>query len=388
MIEIIKRRTPASGKEILALRQVCVRLVVLEGKGGVHVRFEVTPILAEGIRMSRIQNGIASKDVAAALHRSPTYISKLERGDIKTIDADELTTILQYVIRGDDKKELTLSEKLEILVSNLAPRYGVKEIERELWLENYDWIICEHPVPPELPATIAAEMKAKHISVEALSLVINSNAELPQELCDNGAIPLNQWKNYFVDGTLKNHIIKLSISLIDITDFLEGKRSTSNYLLVFVIVRFLRWLVDYPEEKCISDIRGRELYEYTVHFLDRYNFSSNSDKRRLKRNVDKEVLLEKLRNGNVDLTSAISKMPTLPETMPQEDIESFFMAINRLFINLDWDQAFMRKLISLPFSELEGLSYSNKRQLLSKIEDLIQSYKDLPIEQKRWETYD
>lgn len=338
--------------------------------------------------MSRIQNGIASKDVAAALHRSPTYISKLERGDIKTIDADELTTILQYVIRGDDKKELTLPEKLEILVSNLAPRYGVKEIERELWLENYDWIICEHPVPPELPATIAAEMKAKHISVEALSLVINSNAELPQELCDNGAIPFNQWKNYFVDGTLKNHIIKLSISLIDITDFLEGKRSTSNYLLVFVIVRFLRWLVDYPEEKCISDIRGRELYEYTVHFLDRYNFSSNSDKRRLKRNVDKEVLLEKLRNGNVELTNVISKMPTLPETMPQEDIESFFMAINRLFINLDWDQAFMRKLISLPFSELEGLSYSNKRQLLSKIEDLIQSYKDLPIEQKRWETYD
>lgn len=48
----------------------------------------------------------------------------------------------------------------------------------------------------------------------------------------------------------------------------------------------------------------------------------------------------------------------------------------------------MRKLISLPFSELEGLSYSNKRQLLLKIEDLIQSYKDLPIEQKRWETYD
>lgn len=352
------------------------------------MRFEVTPILAEGIRMSRIQNGIASKDVAAALYRSPTYISKLERGDIKTIDVEELTAILHYVIRGDSEKELTLSEKLEILASGLAPRYEVKEIERELWLENYDWVICEHPVPPELPATIVAEMKEKHVSAETLSAAINSNAELPQELRDNGAIPFNQWKNYFENGTLKNHFIKLSISLMDVTDFLEGKRSTSNYLLVFVIVRFLKWLVDYPEENCISDTRSRELYEYTIHFLERYNFSSYSDKRRQKRNAEKAALLERLRGENAALASAMSELPVLPGAIPQENIEDLLMWINRLSINLDWDPAFMRKLMSLPFSELEGLSYSNKRQLLLKIEDLIQSYKDLPNELKSWETYD
>jgi len=352
------------------------------------MRFEVTPILAEGIRMSRIQNGIASKDVAAALYRSPTYISKLERGDIKTIDTEELTAILQYVIRGDGKRELTLSEKLEILVSNLAPRYDAREIERELWLENYDWVICEHPVPPELPATIAAEMKEKHVSVEKLGAAINSNAELPQKLRDNGTIPFNQWKNYLENGAVKNHFIKLSVSLMDITDFVEGRRSSSNYLLAFVIVRFLRWLVDYPEEKCITDGRSNELYQYTVRFLDRYNFFSNSDKRRRKRNAEREALLEKLRSGNAEVASVIEEFPALSEAMQQENIESLYMWVNRMSVNLNWDQAFMRKLTSLPFSELEGLSYSNKRQLLSKIEDLIQSYKDLPTEQKNWETYD
>lgn len=354
------------------------------------MRFEVTPILAEGIRMSRIQNGIASKDVAAMLYRSPTYISKLERGDIKTIDAEELTAVLHYVIPGDGGKELTLSEKLEILVSNLAPRYEPREIERELWLENYDWVICEHPVPPELPAAIAAKMKEEHIGVETLCAAINSNAELPPELRNERSIPFNQWRNYFENGTLKNHFIKLSISLADITDFLEGRRSAANYLLAFVIVRFLRWLVDYPEEIRISDDRADELNTYTVHFLDLYHFSSNSDKRRQKRNAENKMLLEKLCGGKENRlpASVINELPGLLKTMPQENIESLFRAVELLSINLEWDPAFMRKLMSLPFSELEGLSYSNKRQLLSKIEDLIQSYKDLPSEQKSWETYD
>lgn len=351
------------------------------------MRFEVTPILAEGIRMSRIQNGIASKDVAAILYRSPTYISKLERGDIKTIDVEELTAILHYVIRGDGEKELTLSEKLEILVSNLAPRYDEKEIERELWLENYDWVICEHLVPPELPATIATEMNEKHINAEALSVAINSNAELLHELRDSESMPFNQWKGYFENGKL-NHFIKLRVSQRDITDFLEGKRYKSNYLLAFVIVRFLRWMVDYPEDKCISDTRNHELYEYTVHFLDMYNFSSNSDKRRQKRNTEKEAVLEKMRGGNVTITNEMGEFPQQSRTIQQKNIESLSTSLNRLSINLEWDEAFMRKLISLPFSELEGLSYSNKRQLLSEIENLIQAYKALPIEQKSWETYD
>lgn len=359
-------------------------------KGGVHMRFEVTPILAEGIRMSRIQNGIASKDVAAVLYRSPTYISKLERGDIKTIDVDELTAILQYVIRGDGEKELTLSEKLEILVSNLAPRYEPKEIERELWLENYDWVICTHPVPPELPETIHSVMREKQISVEVLHTAINSNAELPQDLRNDGAIPFNQWRNYFEDGKLRNHYIKLSVPLADITEFLEGRRPTANYLLVFVIVRFLRWLVNYPEETLICDSRGNELNTYTAHFLDGYHFSSYSDKRKKKRNTEKKMLLEKLCAGNENRlpVSVIDELPDLLEVIPQENIESLFQTMQMLSINLEWDSAFMHKLMSLPFSELEGLSYSNKRQLLSKIEDLIQSYKDLPIEKKTWETYD
>lgn len=354
------------------------------------MRFDVTPILAEGIRMSRIQNGIASKDVAAVLYRSPTYISKLERGDIKTIDAEELTSILHYVIRGTGEKKLTLSEKLEILVSNLAPRYKPEEIERELWLENYDWIICVHPVPPELPAAIQSVMKEKRISVETLHTAINSNAELPQELQNDGSLPFNQWLNYIEGGTLKNHFIKLSIPLADITDFLEGQRSTANYLLAFVIVRFSRWLANNPDEARICDERGAELHTYTVRFLDGYHFSSNSDKRKQKRNAERAMLLEKLYDGNENLlpTGVMDELPGLLGTMPQENIESLLRTMQRLSVNLDWDPAFMRKLMSLPFSELEGLSYSNKRQLLSKIEDLIQSYKDLPSEQKSWETYD
>lgn len=111
-------------------------------------------------------------------------------------------------------------------------------------------------------------------------------------------------KNSIADSQGKGRVKKamgeilLNISLMDITDFWEGRHYKSNYLLAFVIVRFLRWLVDYHEEQCISDARVHELNEYTVHFLDMYNLSSNSDKRRQKRNTEKETLLEKLRGKN------------------------------------------------------------------------------------------
>ena len=46
----------------------------------------VTPSLSETIRSIRQQNKILANKVAAYVGKSPAYISKLENGDIKTID--------------------------------------------------------------------------------------------------------------------------------------------------------------------------------------------------------------------------------------------------------------------------------------------------------------
>ena len=50
-------------------------------------RFDVTQPLAETIKTIRIQNKISSKDLAKKIGKSPSYLSKLEKAEIKSIDA-------------------------------------------------------------------------------------------------------------------------------------------------------------------------------------------------------------------------------------------------------------------------------------------------------------
>ena len=46
----------------------------------------VTPELAETLRSIRLKNKIQAKNLAAHIKKSPAFISKLENGNIQTID--------------------------------------------------------------------------------------------------------------------------------------------------------------------------------------------------------------------------------------------------------------------------------------------------------------
>ena len=59
-------------------------------------RAVVTPELTEILRSIRLQNKIQAKLLAEHIGKSPAYISKLESGNIQTIDTRELYMILQY----------------------------------------------------------------------------------------------------------------------------------------------------------------------------------------------------------------------------------------------------------------------------------------------------
>ena len=55
---------------------------------------EVTKELGETIRNLRIQNKITGKELAEHVGRSPAYISKLEKAEIKNTDEDVFNEII------------------------------------------------------------------------------------------------------------------------------------------------------------------------------------------------------------------------------------------------------------------------------------------------------
>ena len=75
----------------------------------------VTQELAETIKSIRLQNKILSKDLANIIDKSPAYVTKLEKGEIQTIDIDELNKIFNYIIGDDTSFDETIQKIIDIV---------------------------------------------------------------------------------------------------------------------------------------------------------------------------------------------------------------------------------------------------------------------------------
>ena len=75
----------------------------------------VTQELAETIKSIRLQNKILSKDLANIIDKSPSYVTKLEKGEIQTIDIDELNKIFNYIIGDDTSFDETIQKIYSVL---------------------------------------------------------------------------------------------------------------------------------------------------------------------------------------------------------------------------------------------------------------------------------
>ena len=91
----------------------------------------VTPELTETLRGIRLQNKIQAKNLAAHIGKSPAFISKLESGNIQTIDTKELYSILQFISGENSSTELA-----EQIYASLRFKYSSKEIEEQLDLSK------------------------------------------------------------------------------------------------------------------------------------------------------------------------------------------------------------------------------------------------------------
>lgn len=357
-----------------------------EEREGILVKFEVTPMLAEAIRMARIQSHLASKDLAAHLNKSPAYISKLERGEVRTIEEAELTSILNFVL----PERKTLPDKLEALADSLSLRHTPLEISKQLWFENYDWVICKRTVPPALRRDIKEKLDAGQASIRAFCLLVNANTELPEHIRNDQNIPCNQWLEALPADDPGNYIIKHKIYPSEIRRFLAADGEVeANYLFVFVLVRFLYWMIDFPGRDVLTKAEHQSIVRKTVEFLNEHEFFSASGKARLKQDGKMKEKLGFLLSANQPGDGLlIQELASLAETMGRLDAERAGKSLKGMNINLEWDPAFMLKLVSLPFYDLESMSFTNKKQLLTEMEGLLQTYKDMPATQKSLESYD
>ena len=101
------------------------------------MKFNITPELSLLIRTLRMQNDIPSKVLAERIGRSPSYLTKVEKGDVRMIRDDVLRDILSNSCEG----ESFYPDKFQSILKVLSQIASPERIFEQKWLLQMDMFV-------------------------------------------------------------------------------------------------------------------------------------------------------------------------------------------------------------------------------------------------------
>lgn len=344
------------------------------------MKFSVTPELAILLKTIRTQNGISSKDLAAEVGKSPSYISKLEAGSVKTIQKELLTSIITFISDGDDFFEECLPAAIKTLDSFMEPQ----RMLYQTWLYQYDIVDRPIAVPEAMVDDMNRRMKELGLSVPTLTEWANANVDSEM----SSSFPVNTVLAIPYDEDVRL-LVRVAMDPGEVEALFEKKAATTCYLtlynLVFMLLRFVNFgevRKKLPPDQAIVVLKDAATYmgQYQVHSLTGFSHMLSSEDFT---DRQKPLAWPYEHRENSTLNEAISFF----EEAMDHDALNTKKALDTFMDTLGWDPAFTLKLLSIQFSELEGLSFQNKKNLLEEIEALVERYNQMSDFEKRLETY-
>ena len=341
----------------------------------------VTQQLADSIKMIRQQNNIQSKAVAEHVGKSSAYISRLEKGEIKSIDSVLLDKILEYIC-GDN---IESGEIVSVLYDTLTIRYSKEEIDKQIWLMNYDMIARRVPIPEELVKSINEMMESYSISRPHLLERINANESLTAEEISDSSIEYNRW--YSKDDG-KKQIIKMKLEMQDLDVILDKKARSSPYIIILSILYYILKIAEYGDDTDLSDNDNADLMEKATQILNAHKFYSIAEKNKILKTIRTEQQYnELLSTFDIENSNIISDIIAGFKYASETDVQTANSRLKAFDKNLRWDIWFILRIISLNYQKLDDLSTTLKREFIHEIEELINTYHDIPDDKKKMEVY-
>ena len=340
------------------------------------MKFDVTPELASLLKTIRVRNGVSSKDVADHLGKSPSYLSKLEGGAVRTIDPDLLKDELSFIYQGADFYEAVLPDVARMLLSTM----DADRLVDQVWLLQLD--VIERPV--EVPAAMAKDIKlhfdSMHVTPAQVAAHINNNID--SELTD--AFPPNQVVAMEYEGSSRL-LIRTEFASNAIEQVIRGKAHTTSFIIIYTVVHAMFRMSRYPNVSTkLPPSEAIGLLNSVSDYLSRWDIHSLVD---FAHYLASDVFIARqlpLLNAQ---SGVVERIATLLDAVVAHDSLSAIGELNAFCDTLEWDPAFALKLVGIPFSKLDDLSYSNKRKLVREIEALVESYDALDDFERKLESY-
>lgn len=340
------------------------------------MKFSVTPELALLLKTMRAQSGISAKELAERVGKSPSYVSKLENGEVKSVQKDLLAQVLTCVAGGGDFFDDVLPAALRSLRSFMDPA----RLASQVWLLQFD--VVERTVT--IPAGMAADMKEQlaqaGMTVRELTRFTNRNVD--SEL--SAAFPANEIASVdYEDGTRLTVRVRLDESQVERA--LREERPVLSFLDAVDLTFSMFRLVKFPEaEGKLPPEQAVTVLRCTASYIDQWGLRSLTGFNRFIASDEFIARQEPLARTEPRI---VQRIADVLEEASRHDALSTTSQLNAFYETLSWDPAFALKLVSIPFSDLGDLSFRAKSRLLQDIQDLVDRYDQLPDFEKKLEEY-
>lgn len=330
-------------------------------------RVIITNELSDTIRDFRIRNNIQSTDLSLQLNKSPAFVSRIEKGKVKTIDSETLYKLLKCLIREESDTQIA-----EDIYRSLTIRYSSEEIKKQLWFTNFDTVKCYIPIPSSLIDDINDKISLMDISREYLLYRINTNEAIPDDEINDTSIPNNIWYISNKDGRIN---IKVLIKSEILNAILDKVKISMPYIYIMAISYYLFKIEKYGEKTEITNDEYFELMEKVTEYLNSFKFYSVSEKNKLlASSKSQEEYRQILNSFDVENYELVNRILSLIRYASDRNITDTNDKLKLLYKNMSWDLGFMLKALSLDYYKLDSLSFTEKKSLIGEINDLISSY--------------
>lgn len=339
-------------------------------------RVQITEELANTIRTIRTENRIKASDLSSYIKKSPAYVTKLEKAELKTIEEDTLAAIFAFITNSD-----TDSETLSNVYPRLRVMYSPEEIQKFAWYFNFENLRCQIPVPEALINDLNQTIRDLGISRQYLLGRINANEFLPPEEAKRCGSSVNHWFISKTSFRQSQWIIKIQMSEEMLNDILDMRKDACAYTFVSCIALYLLKIKKYGADISIGLDESEELIQKAKEWLGRYHFYTVSDKaRRLASAKDSDEYQSYLTAYDIDNQNVIREILDGFSYATKCNIKIANLQLSKFLENMKWDLGFMLTLISLDFSSLNKISHGNKKEILDRLKQAIEDYKKISVE--------
>lgn len=310
----------------------------------------LTPDIGMALKNFRIENKVTAKSITEKFEKAPSYVSKLENGDIKKIDGELLIQICNFISGSDDG--------LLLFLNRLSQSYRDFDTESKIIVMNIDDLLLDHPVTTNFVTEISNYLTSKGLTVNQLVDGINANEDISKMEGFN-SFPENIW--YSPTHDIDNVVIKLNIPLSYIEDLLNEKITTIHSVIAEAILYSLYKL---GKEEKAHFMAYSKLHLH--HLLSTRRISRGDEGGNEKR--------YKLADLEPDTADAFNNVASKLKLVTAVTKEYGAKRIKQISDNINEDLSFSFAYMSIDIVELEKKDKKIKQQFLDEVRALAEKY--------------